>query len=466
MPRMLLITIFSLAFLPSTLAAGTWEPARVATVLIGGIDSEGPSASGVFGVDRAHSLVTETAVLLGVPTGLQQPAAPNQVTLAPFYGDAPPAYYTPADIAELQAVSDAYGGGIPRYAMIQAKFIRHVLDRSGALQVNVAAASMGALIARWMIEKDYEQLASEGCIARFITIEGVVAGNWASTNSGLADDIADDYDMETIDIEHMRYEWVRDNLHDPRDAMDNPLYADILVSHWATSDDDMYGQALTAGSGEPNDGIQLVEDMHFHNVTERSKHFGQRPTLSYIHRTHETIKTDRGIRAGLVAQFTGRTRVRATLTNARVTDMPEDGEGEVVFGVEVYSPRAQTQLGIDDAISEHTAEGQTPPLFEIDEDETINPNQILFDDFVLPGEQSLRLEFNAVELDFDVIYEVHENLFNQSQPIESGDLVVSTLGGHDYPFSFDDWQGNVRVDVIRYPAFQSENAARDWALYD
>lgn len=158
------------AFLSAGIAAWVCGPAaaqvneKTATVVVGGYSSDGWTDTGVFGIDVQDDTVDGIASAvgppyMGVPGGLDQP---NVVTMAEFYGDTPPAYYTAADIAELAAVTALWGGGLPRYALIQAKFIRHVLERTGAEQVNVVGASLGAAISRYMLETDVEGLMSEG----------------------------------------------------------------------------------------------------------------------------------------------------------------------------------------------------------------------------------------------------------------------------------------------------------------
>ena len=413
------------------LSYGIYHPDCVATVIFHGIDSGGPSAEGIVGVDVQNDLVDEIADLLNKSTGMDDPTSPGQITMALYYGDTYPDYYSKEDRAEVDAITDQYGGGIPRYAAIMAKFCRHVMDRSGARQVNIVGISMGGLVGRWAVEKDYENLASSGRIARFITIEGVVCGNWAATYAGdLMSLIGSDYDLETIDIQHMNYNWVTTNLHDPRTEMDNPVYAGILVMHWASTNDNMYNRALTFSSGKPNDGICLYEDVYYHEVTERSKFFGQRPTLSHAYATHESIKQHSGIRPGLVAAATSTRRVRIILTDVRVTDLPEEswqGKGEVVFGCKVFSPLASSLYGTTDPINRIDHLGHTINPVSLEEDERVTVNQVLFDDFILPGELSLVLDFDVHEIDYDFIYDIYEDPLNKDQDLSSLSLSLSPL---------------------------------------
>lgn len=449
-------------------AAAIYEPDVVATIVIDGIDSDGPSADGVVGLDESHVLIDDLADLMNSAAGYLNPTAPNQITMTEHYGDTYPPYYSANDRAEVDQITDQYGGGIPRYAAIIAKFSRQVMERSGARQVNIVGLSMGALIGRWMIEKDYEGLASGQKIARFITVEGVVCGNWPSSLGGpVFEFINDEFELEAIDLEHMSYDWIEDNLNNPRTEMDNPLYANIQVSHWASTDDNMNSQALTISAGESNDGIQLVEDTFFHEVTNQSKYFGQRPTLSHVHATHESVKQHMGIRAGLIADLTSTRRVRVTLVNALVKDMPESGEGEVVFGARILSPHAQTLYGIMAGINQIGAIGHVTDPVEMDEDERVTLNQILFDDFILPDEQSLTVDFGVREIDFEpLVYGIFEDPFgDEYESIPSNNVIVSTLNSGQYVHDNSDWNGMIQVEVIDYPGFLQQTGAERWIDY-
>lgn len=452
---LLSLIVMGWASIQSPARAQIYEPRVVATIIIDGIDSDGPSASGIVGEDTAHSLIPIVAALIDAPAGYQNPMAPNQVTMARHYGDKYPSYYSSSDRKDVDDLTDEYGGGIPRYAAIIAKFSRQVMQRSGAKQVNIVGLSMGAYIGRWIIEKDYEGLASTGKIARFVTVEGVVCGNWACNAGGsVLSLLEDDYFLPAIDAQHMVYDWLEENLHDPRTEMDNPLYAGIQVMHWASTDDSPHQRVLTIASGEPNDGVQIYEDTFFHQVTDRSKYFGQRPTLSHIYATHNTAKDHTGIRAGLIANLTSTRRVRITLLNAQVTDMPESGQGEVVFGCRIKSPLAKSRYGITEPINQIDNLGHTIDPVKMREDERVTLNQVLFDDFVLPGEQSLTIDFDVREIDFDTFYGIIENpLGGATQSIKSNDVIISTLQPAEYAHNSGEWNGRIRVEIINYPGF-------------
>src|SRR5262249_57120186 len=126
----------------------------------------------------------------------------------------PPAWYSAQDRAEVDAVTASWGGGVPRYATIVAKFARHVLERSGASQVNFVSVSFGSLVVRWLIEKNVGGLAGEGRIDRWLTDEGVVCGNWPASRAD-AIHFLDFLNLKPIDVHHMSHDWIDANLHMP-----------------------------------------------------------------------------------------------------------------------------------------------------------------------------------------------------------------------------------------------------------
>src|SRR5262249_61513039 len=134
------------------------------------------------GLERPGALRDSIAALVGAPVANgEQRLVPNVAATMGYYGDTPPPYYGPSDVDELAQVTARWGGGIPRYALIVAKYARELMRRSGARQVNLVSASLGSLIVRWLIEKDVGGLASGGSIARWLSIEGLLAGNWAAS---------------------------------------------------------------------------------------------------------------------------------------------------------------------------------------------------------------------------------------------------------------------------------------------
>ena len=461
-------------------ANASHDPSRTATVFVHGFDPAGATQTGVFGRDEVDPLLEQAAALLGLPTtgqpgGLERA---NVVTTTRYYGDTPPPYYDGTDLADLQAVTAAWGGGVPRYALIVAKYARHVLEVSGADQVNIMSASFGSLIARWLIEKDVEHLASQGRIARWLSVEGVVAGNWAASQEDLVG-LSELVLAPTIDVEHMGYDWVEAHLHAPRREADSAWYASILLGQVGSTEDRLHERALTAamlsrGAYQPNDGVQGLWDARFETVTNQARFLGRSPTWSVFHDTHYSLQENQAAWAQAVVFLTQSRRVTVTLRAATVDHIHEPSgpfldlrPAEVVFQSRVRSPALAARWGITAAVSELTLEGGAPPLRRFDHDGSrLEFNQVLFDDFVLAGETALDLELWAEEIDLELRYGVSETLLQPYfQFLGGGFLQVSALQPGTYSFATTDWHGELEVQIFDYPFGAPTDAATPSSRY-
>ncbi len=443
----------------------THDPNRTATIFVPGFRLNGPIDDGVFGADDFDPLLDELAGFFALPT-INQPGgelAPNVVAGTSFYGETPPGYYSAEDAAEVAAVTAQWGGGIPRYALIVAKYARHVMERSGAVQVNFASASMGSLVVRWLIEKDVEGLASDGKIARWLSLEGVLAGNWAASRDELAG-VWDAIGTPAIDLSHMRYEWVEANLHSPRGEADNPLLAGILMGQTASTDDSAISGALTAamflyGEFQPNDGVQGLFDALFAAVTPQSRFLNRTPTTAFHHVDHFALE-DHGPALAQAATFlTQRRRVTITLLSAQVTNIHEPAlpffdftPAEIVFESRVRSPLAADRWSLAGSLSTRGRDGVSSPivLYGFDGDEAF-PQQVIFDDFVADDETGLEVELSGDELDWDVEYGVFEPLADEGQPLATAVLTVPVNANGVFAFGAADWNGTLLVENFEYP---------------
>jgi hypothetical protein len=464
------LALLALAAAPP--ARATAPPSHTATIVVRGFDSQGASRTGPFGADLPDPTIAALAATVGLPTGDVSPAAPNQVAYTDYYGTNAPPYYTAQDTAELATVTAQYGGGVPRYALIVAKFAKEVMRRSGAQQVNILGVSFGGLVSRWLIEKDVEGLASGGKVARWIVIEGVVAGNWAATNGGqaLLDYLGSSFDLASIDLQHMNYSWVDANIHNPGSAADNPLLGAIPVHFWIPSDDNYNNKALTLASGRANDGVVLLRDAFLQTVTSQSRYLGLRPTQGAVHATHDSSRQDLGLRAGLAADLFGRRRVTVTLSQVYlINDQEPSGSepAELVFGVKVRSPRALDLYGIADPVHELRNDDNNLPALDVPQATTATVNLAWFDDLILPGETQLRLDTNVDEIDFDPVYGISENPFAPDSPLADTTFFVSTQQNGTYHIDTADWRAVVTVAVTDYPPFDPPpSGVGDWHLYD
>src|SRR5262245_32948398 len=345
------------------------DPARTATVYVDGFDPGGASRHGAFGIDRRTPPMDSVAAMVRCPVADGSATlSPNVVATTWYYGDATPPYYSSGDVAALQQITSQWGGGVPRYALIVAKYARNVLQRSGARQINLVSGSFGSLIVRWIIEKDVEGLASEGRIARWLSIEGVLAGNWAASRDDLVHYL-DFLGPLPIDLAHMNYAWVGAQLHAPRTEADSPYYAGILLGQIVSTDDGYNDGALStlmssSGAWQPNDGVQAVSDARFQSVTAASRLAGLPPTLSCFHDDHLSLKHDRTAWAQAAAFITQRRRVTVTMTSARVADLHEVHTllwdwrpAEVVLESRVYSPAIFARWGVGGPTSTLEKEG-------------------------------------------------------------------------------------------------------------
>jgi hypothetical protein len=456
----------SLVLLGDAPAGASHDPSRTATIYVQGFESDGAGRQGVFGDDVQLPFVAAVGSLFGLPTTDQPGAAsrPNVLAATTFYGDTAPAYYAAADRSEIAAVTANWGGGVPRYALIVAKYARHLMQRTGAEQVNFISASFGSLVVRWLVEKDLGGLASDGKIARWMSAEGVLAGNWAASRGELVD-LWTRLGASTLDVHHMDYGWIESNLHAPRDAVESSLYADILLGQIGSTNDVSGGEALTAlmfayDQFQPNDGVQALRDAVLQQLAPAARYLGLPPVVATFHADHLGLADHRGAWLQAAAFVTQRRRVTVTLTLAQVTDVHEPHAplwnwmpAEVVFESRAYSPSAQARWGIDAVRSEVGAAGAAAPLRRYGTvGETMQIDQLVFDGFVFPQEDELRLELAAKEIDFDVRYRVAETIQQPSvDDLGAVSLFVPLGAPGTYAVQAASWNGVVQVRVTEYP---------------
>jgi hypothetical protein len=442
-------------------AARAQDPNRTVTIFVGGFASDGASRHGVFGVDGSEALLDSIAALVGVPV------AHGEATLVPdvaadmvYYGDTPPPYYTGADTAELARVTAQWGGGVPRYALIVAKYARELMRRSGARQINIVSGSFGSLIVRWVIEKDLAALASSGAISRWLSVEGLLAGNWAASRNHLAS-LLNLVDPLPIDVTHMNYDWVATNLHSPRNEVDDPLYAKILLGSLASTDDSYENGALTTlmlseQAWQPNDGLQAIADALFQHVTAQSQYLSLPPVLGLLRNTHLDVQNNRGGWADVATFLTQRRRVAIVMTDATIKNLSEPFyllPSEVVLESRVSSPAVAARWGIHEPLNVREKEGGVAPMRLFSKTgEHQRFTELLYDGLVLPEETQLQLDLHAEEIDYDWRYNVFETVTKPYyDELGSGTVMVSTLAPGTYTFDAPGWSCSVAVTTYDYP---------------
>jgi pimeloyl-ACP methyl ester carboxylesterase len=443
----------------------THNPNDTVTVYVHGFSGHGAGKiDTIYGADEHESFMDDIPTFLGLPT-INNPKDINKTNVfaaTGYYGDTPPSYYTEQDKEDIAKVTEEFGGGIPRYALIVAKYSKHLMERTGAKQVNFISGSMGALVTRYLIEKNLEGLAADKKIARWLTLEGVVNGNYAASKSILFK-IYNDVEKVSIDIKHMKYKWISKNLSNPRSVGKSPFYKDILVGFETSTDDSakeglLTKLMLTHGQFQPNDGYQIAKDTKL-DVLAPYRFLGENPTHTFIHDTHLGIKNNSILWAGISNFITSNKRVRVTLQDVKVDDIKEKDRwyskklpAEIVFESRVYSPSLKLQWGIDGAVNEQLYVGGVPPIIKYKKKhQTKVVNQTLYDDFILPLEDSLSIELVAKEIDGDLRYKVYESFKDRDYSYIGNTTFSVPLKDGIYSFSSNKFSGNVKVEVIEYP---------------
>ena len=94
---------------------------------------------------------------------------------------------------------------------------------------------MGSLVTRWLIEKNLENLSSDKKIEKWISVEGVVRGNYALSQVS-SSSIMNLFFTNSPETEHMKYNWIKENLNSSPNEMNSPYYDDILVGQIILTD--------------------------------------------------------------------------------------------------------------------------------------------------------------------------------------------------------------------------------------
>ena len=445
----------------------THNPNVTATIVIHGFDPDGANHDGIFGEDDlSEELLWQVADYAGLPVNDGSASLPlNVIATTTYYGSTPPSYYTSQDIAQLNAVTKQYGGGIPRYAMIIAKYARHIMDRCGASQVNFVSASMGTFVGRWMIEKDSDSLASDGKIARWLSLEGVLCGNWAASNE-FVQDLWDDFGTPSIDVEQMNYNWIETNLHSPRREADNPLYSNILVgmemsTRDTAGDGNLSEIMLLKGDFHANDGVVTVDDGYFESMTAQSKFYSLPATSSWMHVNHYELQEYQPVMMQIANFLTQRRRVIATVSRLQVTNTEEPGDfwwdwmpAEVVIESDVYSQHGLNQWGITESVCTRGIEGVSSPIYEFNDDgDQQMLSHVIYDEFIGEEEDTLDIDLGCFEIDWSDKYEIYEPLDGDGNDLGSTSIAiqVGSSGTTTEEFSTSNFNGTLTIQVIDYP---------------
>ncbi len=475
--------------MPHAASAQQADPSNTVTIVVPGFDPAGASLTGPFGVDYWESLLADIAQISGAST-IQDPGgmtAPNLVTECQYYGDIPPAYYTAQDLADLNQVTQQWGGGVPRYALIMAKFTREVLNRTGAAQANIAGGSFGGLISRYMIRHDLEGLASSGRIARWVTMEGVNNGSWSASN-GLLTWLWAQFNTPNIDVSHMNYSWIEANLNNPRDRMSDPIYGSLLVGHTSSTHDTANNGALTAalllgGVWEANDGVLMSSAGAFTSADPVAMYRNRLPTRTWHPVDHYNLSTYQGAWLTISAFLTSDLRVTVRATAIKMHQLSEGGflnplPAEIALESSVTSPLGRSQWSINDPMCSRDFTGGALPIYNISTTQQWIPiDQMVFDDFVMPGETDLELNFSTQELDWELRFGITEvggvDYLGSSAitiPVGNGSYTVTgsafdlqlEVNTQEYPFARNLWLD--RMDDVDQGVLAASGEAQTMVL--
>ena len=202
---------------------------KTVTIYIHGYSKSGYKRDGVYGNDNYDEMIDTIVDMTGfdTTTNYDKNNFSNIIAITPYYGSIAPNYYTPKDIQEINDI----GEGIPRYALIIAKYAKHIMKETGADKVNLLSVSMGSLVSRYLIEKDLEHLSSNKKISKWLSLEGVIKGNIAASGDNLLSLISN-FEAQPIDVEHMSYAWINNHLD-----TNSPYYNDIQIAFESSTKD-------------------------------------------------------------------------------------------------------------------------------------------------------------------------------------------------------------------------------------
>ncbi len=462
--------VSGLVFIIATLAAcgGSDNAPKIKTIknltlFVHGFDKDGYKASGTFGDKHPDEALEKFQAL-----GQNYPSSKDKVVInitqaTTYYGDTPPDYYSEQDKQDLKEVTAQWDGGIPRYAMIVAKYAKHLMIQEKVERINIVSGSMGSLVTRWMIEKDVEGLASHKKIAKWYSLEGVITGNYAADRKQYIEKIYGGSALDSIDITHMTSDWIEENFQNPVSNATSPYYKNILLGQQASTDDGLGHGALTKllflnGQFSANDGTQRVKDCRFDDVLPEAQFHDQAPTFTLIHKDHLSLKDHKGAWANVMIFLNAKKRVKVTLADAKVEDIKEDypwystnDRAEIVFASKVYSPKLEDLWGIKEAIAENTRSGATLTVHHYNENgDEKELNQFILDQFVAADETKLNIDFKVEEIDYAAKYGVYERINHHYDLVDETQVSVPLENG-TYPFKGDNWSFNLKVEVINYP---------------
>ncbi len=416
---------------------------KTVTIYVHGYSKSGYKKESVYGDDSYDEIVDTITEMTGFSsTSNYDEETYNIIAITPYYGNIPPTYYTPKDIQDIADI----GKGIPRYALIIAKYAKHIMQKTGANHVNFLSVSMGSLVTRYLIEKDLAHLASNKKISKWLSLEGVIKGNIAASADNLIS-LVDNFEKQSIDVAHMSYAWVDENLDSH-----SPYYDDIQIEFESSTNDNASNGLLSLWLRanqhfEANDGVQVVKDTFF------TGDYAQ----TFFYENHYSLADNKAAWGYAATFLISKKRLKITLLDATLSDIHEDDlffntsikPAEIVFESTVHSPLAMQKWGFINPISERLLKGKYLPLYLYHDRDTLKTlNQTIFDSYILEEEKELTLTITPYELDKEPDYGVREITgHGDNESLGTATIMIPAREG-TYPLQGKDWSGRVKVEIV------------------
>ncbi len=418
---------------------------RVVVLYIHGYDKSGYKRAGVYGDDIENMEIEKIAKFGSFYTTKNYPKDRDSIIVATteYYGDKEPFYYAPSDLSEVNSMQK----GIPRYALIVAKYAKYILNETNATKLYIVSASMGSLITRYLIEKNLENLSKDKKIKKWLSLEGVVAGNIAASKDRLLN-IVNSIEKQPYEVKQMRYSWVKQEFGDPYKS-DSPFMKDIEISFESSTDDHLNNRAITLLTNKPNDGVQAVKDTYFSKTPNRYAH-------TYFYQTHTSLQNSKAAWAYATTFLLPNRRVQIKLKNVTVYDLHEKKmaiknylPADIVFESRVYAPKAMQKWNFDEAIDERVLNSHALKVFDFSKiDEKKSLDESIFDSHILLSEESLIVKITPYELDYEPEYNLFEITGHRRfESLGEGSLTFPLKNGI-YNIRGEDWDAELELTIM------------------
>ncbi len=431
--------------IPKLSGSKVWKNDTTISIWVHGFTnkSEEKLAKTPYGEVKGCGDVFEKMQKLGVkrPCGDTPEGAkkPNQLVAVEYYGKKPAAWLSAKDVKEIEAWPYDKGAlGLQRYALIVAKFARHRLKSSAATHINFICHSMGCLIIRHLLENNYENLAAENRIVRWMTNTGVIAGARLARlyDNPAIQQGAKALGLELSDFVLMNPDYVMDTTawwdHKLYEG-NNPLLAGTLIHHTVATDPKIKEALgiqlldLNNPGDEPNDGIMYTLDQYFHSqsdaasaVTAAGKKLPS--TRSYGYHDHMTNPGTEAVGVLAAAALVGARKVVIRLQEVELhddleqdnpLDFSQAGQAPADVAAEVlvrYDPWVKKKLGKDVKVSEVRIDHRSAEMFQMKEKSTKKPGLVLFSGPVHDDMKALSLQVKLMETDWYPRFNIKETL--------------------------------------------------------